>query len=171
MKRSMLPWIGVTSTSGVSKLLAHATPPVLHRGVSKVVAHKFGVPLRIVQKAWHNGKNGARCHRLYPHGSTIGDEEGPEMAEPGGGERLTMTRAGDEEGPAAGRGRQRLGQWQRSRRSPLSLRRRIRGVWSWVLTVVCDPCGSSRPTTATLYSAMSCASGATAAAAKPSGCH
>ncbi|BAS72029.1 Os01g0350500, partial [Oryza sativa Japonica Group] len=37
-------------------LLAKADPPVLHRGVSKQVALKFGVPLRLVQHVWQNGK-------------------------------------------------------------------------------------------------------------------
>ncbi|RLM85328.1 uncharacterized protein C2845_PM04G32180 [Panicum miliaceum] len=39
------------------ELLAKADPPVLHRGVSKEVAQKFGVPLRVVQKIWRSGQD------------------------------------------------------------------------------------------------------------------
>ncbi|KAG2598699.1 hypothetical protein PVAP13_5KG401807 [Panicum virgatum] len=39
------------------ELLAKTHPPVLHRGVSKAVALKFGVPLRLVQSVWRNGQD------------------------------------------------------------------------------------------------------------------
>ena len=40
------------------ELLAHTTPPVLHHGVSRAAALKFGVPQRIVQKIWRRGQDG-----------------------------------------------------------------------------------------------------------------
>ncbi|KAL6641744.1 hypothetical protein ACP70R_019925 [Stipagrostis hirtigluma subsp. patula] len=39
------------------ELLAKTDPPVLHRGVSKQVAQKFGVPQRAVQQVWRNGQD------------------------------------------------------------------------------------------------------------------
>ncbi|PUZ56066.1 hypothetical protein GQ55_5G265600 [Panicum hallii var. hallii] len=39
------------------ELLAKTDPPVLHHGVSKAVALKFGVPLRLVQSVWRNGQD------------------------------------------------------------------------------------------------------------------
>ncbi|KAL6838641.1 hypothetical protein ACP4OV_031355 [Aristida adscensionis] len=39
------------------ELLAKTDPPVLRRGVSKQVAHKFDVPLRLVQQVWRNGQD------------------------------------------------------------------------------------------------------------------
>ena len=32
-------------------------PPVLHHGVSKQVAEKFGVPVRVVRRIWRNGQD------------------------------------------------------------------------------------------------------------------
>jgi transposase-like protein len=39
------------------ELLAKTDPPVLHRGVSKQVAEKFGVPVRVVRRIWRNGQD------------------------------------------------------------------------------------------------------------------
>ncbi|KAJ1264236.1 hypothetical protein BS78_09G247800 [Paspalum vaginatum] len=39
------------------ELLAKTDPPVLHRGVSREVAHKFGVPRRVVQRIWRQGQD------------------------------------------------------------------------------------------------------------------
>jgi hypothetical protein len=39
------------------ELLAKTDPPVLHHGVSKAVALKFGVPLRLVPSVWRNGQD------------------------------------------------------------------------------------------------------------------
>ena len=39
------------------EFLAKTDPPVLHRGVSKVVARKFGVSVQLVQSVWHNGQD------------------------------------------------------------------------------------------------------------------
>ena len=39
------------------ELLAKTDPPVLRRGVSKAVARKFCVPLRLVQSVWRNGQD------------------------------------------------------------------------------------------------------------------
>ena len=39
------------------ELLAKTDPPVLHRGVSKAVARKFGVPVQLVQSVWRNGQD------------------------------------------------------------------------------------------------------------------
>ena len=40
------------------ELLAKTDPPILRRGVSKGVARKFDVPLRVVQSIWKNGQAG-----------------------------------------------------------------------------------------------------------------
>jgi len=37
------------------ELLAKTDPPVLHHGVSRQVAEKFGVPRLVVQRIWHKG--------------------------------------------------------------------------------------------------------------------
>ena len=39
------------------ELLAKTDPPVLRHGVSKLIALKFGVPLRLVQCVWRNGQD------------------------------------------------------------------------------------------------------------------
>nr|TKW26528.1 hypothetical protein SEVIR_3G196100v2 [Setaria viridis] len=39
-------------------LLSKTNPPILFHGVSKSVAEKFGVPLRVVQAIWKNGQDG-----------------------------------------------------------------------------------------------------------------
>ena len=39
------------------ELLAKTDPPVLRHGVSKLIALKFGVPLRLVQSVWRNGQD------------------------------------------------------------------------------------------------------------------
>jgi hypothetical protein len=39
------------------ELLAKTDPPVLHHGVSKEVAEKFGVPIRVVRRIWRNGQD------------------------------------------------------------------------------------------------------------------
>ncbi|KAF8715545.1 hypothetical protein HU200_027203 [Digitaria exilis] len=39
------------------ELLARTDPPVLHRGVTRQVALKFGVPERVVRRIWQNGQN------------------------------------------------------------------------------------------------------------------
>ncbi|TVU45940.1 hypothetical protein EJB05_05450, partial [Eragrostis curvula] len=41
-----------------AKLLSRTDPPVLHQGVSRAVAQKFGVPVRTVQNIWHKGQAG-----------------------------------------------------------------------------------------------------------------
>ena len=38
-------------------LLAKTDPPVLHHGVSREVALKYGVPQRLVQQVWRNGQD------------------------------------------------------------------------------------------------------------------
>ena len=38
--------------------MAKTDPPILRRGVSKGVARKFDVPLRVVQSIWKNGQTG-----------------------------------------------------------------------------------------------------------------
>jgi hypothetical protein len=40
------------------ELLAKTDPPILRHGVSKGVARKFDVPLRVVQSIWKNGQEG-----------------------------------------------------------------------------------------------------------------
>ncbi|CAL4949024.1 unnamed protein product [Urochloa decumbens] len=42
------------------ELLAKTHPPVLHHGVSKAVALKFDVPVRVVQRVWRNGQDYGR---------------------------------------------------------------------------------------------------------------
>ena len=37
--------------------LAKTDPPVLHHGVSKQVAEKFSVPIRVVRRIWRNGQD------------------------------------------------------------------------------------------------------------------
>lgn len=39
------------------ELLSKIDPPKLRRGVSKKVAQKFNVPLRVVQLIWSNGQD------------------------------------------------------------------------------------------------------------------
>ncbi|CAL4975571.1 unnamed protein product [Urochloa decumbens] len=39
------------------ELLAKTHPPVLHHGVSKAVALKFDVPVKVVQRVWRNGQD------------------------------------------------------------------------------------------------------------------
>lgn len=39
------------------ELLAKTDPPVLHRGVSKQVAEKFGVPVKVVWRVWRSGQD------------------------------------------------------------------------------------------------------------------
>ena len=56
------------------ELLANTDPPVQHRGVSKKVAKKFDVPLRVVQSVWRKGQD--LSHRVPGStGSRNGDEE------------------------------------------------------------------------------------------------
>ncbi|GJN36539.1 hypothetical protein PR202_gb25410 [Eleusine coracana subsp. coracana] len=40
------------------ELLARTAPPVMHHGVVKEVAAKYGMPVRTVQKIWHKGQSG-----------------------------------------------------------------------------------------------------------------
>ena len=39
------------------ELLVKTDPPVLHHGVSKKVAEKFGVPVKVVQRIWRYGQD------------------------------------------------------------------------------------------------------------------
>ncbi|RLN22350.1 hypothetical protein C2845_PM07G13800 [Panicum miliaceum] len=48
---------GPMGHGGVGGNAAADRSPVLHHGVSKVVALKFGVPLRLVQSVWRNGQD------------------------------------------------------------------------------------------------------------------